>query len=347
LCFLGFGNVNRALVRLLDARRKELREKYEVDYRITGVASRRLGWIANTKGLGVAEALALNPTAPGGTKVPAGSDTKATNVREWMAAAEAEVLFEATSLNALTGQPAIDYLRAALERSAHAITANKGPVVHAYEQLTELADRMERRFLFESTVMDGIPIFSLFRETLPALPLKGFRGILNSTTNVILTEMEKGLSFDAALKKAQEAGVAETDAANDIDGWDASVKVAALVRVLMGVKLPVGEVKRQGIRGLSGERVMAARAEGRPYKLVCRATRVANGVQASVKPEQVPQTDPLALISGTSSAVYFETEVFAGLGVVEESPGPDATAYGMFADFVRAVGARGGVGPLA
>jgi homoserine dehydrogenase len=335
LCFLGFGNVNRALVRLLEARRAELREDYGIEYQITGVGSRRLGWVADAKGLGTAEVLALKPAASASVSragVPAPHE-----VREWLEAARGDVLFEATSLNAVTGQPAIDHLRAALERSAHAITANKGPVVHAYEQLTELADKMQRRFLFESTVMDGVPIFSLFRETLPALPLKGFRGVLNSTTNVILTGMEEGLSFDAALKKAQDAGVAETDAANDIDGWDAMVKVAALVRVLMGVKLSLHEIRRQGIRGLSGETVRAARAEGRPYKLLCQVKRVGKGVEASVTPERVPLTDPLALVAGASSAVYFETDIFPGLGIVEDRPGPNATAYGMLADFVRAV----------
>jgi homoserine dehydrogenase len=132
--------------------------------------------------------------------------------------------------------------------------------------------------------------------------------------------------------------VAETDASNDIDGWDAAVKVAALVRVLMGLKLPLGEIRRQGIRGLSGDTVCAARAEGRPYKLVCRARRSGASVEASVAPERIPLTDPLALIQGTSSAIYFETDIFPGLGIIEGNPGPDATAYGMLADFVRAVG---------
>lgn len=338
--------MNRALVRLLEARRAELRENYGIEYQITGVASRRLGWIAKAEGLGTAPALAIKPASDASVS-RAGAHSVASlsqgklpaphEVRDWLEAAQADVLFEATSLNAVTGQPAIDHLRAALERGAHAITANKGPVIHAYDQLTELAEKMERHFLFESTVMDGTPIFSLFRETLPALPVQGFRGILNSTTNVILTGMEEGLSFDAALKKAQDAGVVETDANNDIDGWDAAVKVALLVRVLMGVKVSLGEIRRQGIRGLSAETVRAARAEGRPYKLLCQARRVGTRVETSVTPEQLPLADPLALIAGTSAAVYFETGIFGGLGIVEENPGLDATAYGMLADFVRAV----------
>ena len=233
-------------------------------------------------------------------------------------------------------------MRAALEAGAHAITANKGPVVHGYDELCALAAKMQRRFLFESTVMDGAPIFSLFRENLPTVHLKSFRGILNSTTNVILTGMESGLTFEQSLRRAREIGVAETDASDDLEGWDAAVKIAALVRVLMGVKLAPDAIARQGIMGLTAEMVRAAKADGRPYKLVCRARRIGtgkdDGVEASVQPEQVPLSDPLALVEGTSSLVHFETDIFPGLTIVENNPGLDTTAYGMLADFVRAAG---------
>jgi len=231
----------------------------------------------------------------------------------------------------------VDHIRAALEHGAHAITANKGPIVHAYGELSELAEAKHKRFLFESTVMDGIPVFSMFRDNLPAIHVNGFRGILNSTTNVILGGMEKGLSFDAALAEARELGVAETDATHDLEGWDAAVKVAALVIVVMGVKIPLSAVRRQGIIHLTGEQVRAARSGGTPYKLVCRAKRIGNGVEATVAPEEVPLSDPLAWVAGTSSIVYFETDIFPGLCITEENPGLYATAYGMLADFVKAV----------
>jgi homoserine dehydrogenase len=254
----------------------------------------------------------------------------------WLDAAQPAVVFEATSLNVETGQPAIAHIRAALEHGAHAITANKGPVVHAYEELRELAARRGKQFLFESTVMDGIPIFSLFRNTLPAIEVQGFKGILNSTTNVILTGMERGLSFDESLGLAQRLGIAETDASHDVEGWDAAVKVAALVNVIMGVRLPPQKVEREGIRRLTGEAVRSARNAGAPYKLICRAQRTESGVSASVRPEQIPLTDPMALVGGTSSIVQFETDIFPGLTITEENPGLYATAYGMLADFIRA-----------
>ena len=328
LCFLGFGNVNRALFALLREKQDELRAR-GVEYRITGIATRRMGWIANSAGLDLAldpnQALAKSTGSP-----------KSTNVRDWLAAARANVLFEATALDPQSGQPAIDHIRAALEFGAHAITANKGPIVHAYEELTALAAEHGRRFLFESTVMDGVPIFGMFRECLPAVHLRGFHGILNSTTNVILSGMEEGLSFEQSLKRAQEAGVAETDPTNDIEGWDATVKVAALVRVLMGTKLPLDSIRRQGISHLSPDTVRAARASGNPYKLVCRARRTEDGVTASVRPEQVALGDPMAAVTGTSSIIRFETDIFPGLTITENNPGLEATAYGMLADFVRA-----------
>ncbi len=321
-------------MRLLIDRNPELRAR-GIAWRITGIASRRLGWIADVAG-GLDPAWLSGERAVTAADFPAAS-TRSANVREWLKTARADVLLEATSLNVVDGQPAVEHLRAALEYGAHAITANKGPIVHAYQELKQLADTQGKRLLFESTVMDGIPIFSLFQENLPVIHIKGFRGILNSTTNLILGAMEDGLSFEAALRKAQEAGVVETDSRYDLEGWDAAVKVAALVIVLMGEKIQLQDVQREGISKLTGEQVRAARAEGTPYKLVCSARRTSAGIIARVAPERVPQNDRLAWVAGTSSIVYFETDIFPGLCITEDNPGLYATAYGMLADFIRAV----------
>jgi homoserine dehydrogenase len=257
------------------------------------------------------------------------------NVRDWLAVGQADVLFEATSLNVKDGLPAIDHIRAALEHRAHAITANKGPIVHAYRELRDMAAACGKRFLFESTVMDGVPIFSLF-DQMPTVRVQGFHGILNSTTNVILSEMEQGLTFDEALGKAQALGIAETDASHDIDGWDAAVKTTALINVLMDIPVRLQDIEREGIRDLTLQALRNARRDGWPFKLVCRAQRVGNGVEATVGPEKVLSTSPLGKITGSSSYLHFETDIFPGLAVTEENPGLYATAYGMLADFVRA-----------
>jgi homoserine dehydrogenase len=336
LALVGFGNVGKELVRLLLAKTAELHQEYAITWKLTGVASRRVGWVADSRGLEPAALLSQDWPEPSPEPAPG-------DVREWLAAARADVLFEATSLDRRTGQPATDHLKAALESGAHAISANKGPIVHAYRELRDLARSRGRQFLFESTVMDGAPIFSLFPRALPAVELRGFCGLLNSTSNVVLTEMEKGLSLDQAVKKAQEIGVAETDPSDDLDGWDPAVKVAALVTVLMGVPIHLDQIERVGIRTVTPEQIRAARAEGKRYKLICRAERTSqahsNSVRASVRPEQLPMSDPLALLEGTTSALRLDMDVF-GLSIIEHKPGVIATAYGLLADFIRAVEGR-------
>jgi homoserine dehydrogenase len=332
--------VNRTLVRLLADRAEELHERYGISFLVTGIASRRLGWIADPNGLNVDEILATGARPEIAESGKAGVHSAAKTVHEqasrWLASAKADVLFEATSLNVETGQPGVDYIRAALEYGAHAITANKGPIVHAYDALRDLAASQGKRLLFESTVMDGVPIFSLF-DQLPAVHLQGFHGILNSTTNVILSQIEQGLTFEEALKKAQELGIAETDATHDIDGWDAAVKTAALITVLMGAPIRLEQIHREGIRDVTPQAVRTARRDGWAFKLVCRARRTPKGVEASVAPEKIVSTQPMAKIAGASSYIYFETDIFPGLAITEENPGLYATAYGLMADFVRAV----------
>jgi homoserine dehydrogenase len=292
------------------------------------VATRRSGWVADPEG--------LNPLSILNDHWPAPPAHACRDVREWLEKSRADVLFEASSLDAHTGQPAIEHLKAALELGAHAISANKGPIVHAFRELTALAHEKKKKFLYESTVMDGIPIFSLFPLGLPATVLHGFSGVLNSTTNVVLTEIEKGRSFDEAVKRAHALGIAETDPAADLDGWDAAVKVAALAIVLMGVPVRLEHVQRTGIRELNEEKIRSVRAAGMRYKLVCRAERRGDGVVCTVQPELLLLSDPLANLEGTSSAIRFDLDVFS-FSIVEHNPGIEATAYGLLADFLRAV----------
>ena len=298
-------------------------------WRLTGVATRRAGWVADPDGLN--PLAILNGHWPGQH-----SQTPPRHLLEWLERARADVVFEASSLDAQTGQPAIDHLKTALEFGAHAITANKGPIVHAFSELTSLARAKSKQFLYEATVMDGVPIFSMFPRGLPATEIRGFSGVLNSTTNVVLTEIEKGRSFDEAIRRAQAMGIAETDPTADLDGWDAAVKVVVLTIVLLGVPMKLEHVQRTGIRDLSEEKIRSVRAAGMRYKLVCRAERRGEGVDCSVRPELLLASDPLANLEGSSSAVRFDMDIF-GLSLVEHNPGIDATGYGLLADFLRAV----------
>ena len=332
LCLLGFGNVGSALLDLLFEKRDELWNEFGVAWRVTGVASRGLGWLAAPEGF-PDEELVYAPLAGLTQKVsPAPED-----VTEWLAAARCDVLFEMTSLEPLTGEPAVSHVRAGLEHGAHVVTANKGTIVHAHRELSELSLARGRRFLFEATVAE-FPVFSLFRGSLPAARLLSFAGVLNSTTSVILDEIAAGRTFDEGVRRAQELGVTETDPTHDVEGWDAAVKACALANVLMEAGLKIEEVEREGIRNLKDEDVRAAHAEGRPYRLVARARREDSGrVKASVRPEQIQPRGPFASVEGTTLAIHYELDVLPGLTLIAHDPDLTSTAYGLLADFVNAV----------
>jgi homoserine dehydrogenase len=315
-------------VTLLQRKGRELADQYGIEWQITGVSSRRLGWLVASDGFASKRILASDF-----------SEAKAaTDLADWLRMAKADVLFEASSLNAETGEPAITYVRTALELGAHAISANKGPVLHAYRELTSLAEAKGRRFYFESAMMDGAPVFSLFRSALPAIEIRGFRGVINSTTTVILETMQAGSSFEEAIAEAQRLGVAETDPSADIDGIDAAVKVVEVANVLMGASLKLADVKRQGIRGITQAELRDAHEKGEAWRLVSRACWMPDGsLMASVGPESLKLDDPLAQVRGTSLLIAFETDIFRELVISERDPGPEATAYGMLSDFVNAV----------
>ncbi|MCK4725919.1 MAG: homoserine dehydrogenase, partial [Anaerolineales bacterium] len=324
LALLGFGNVGQALARLLRDKAADMRNQYDIETSITAIATGQHGMAINPQGLDISTAIEL---------VEAGKNLDSLNTAAaardsltFIQDSGADILFETTPVNYDTGQPAISYIQQALELGMHVTTANKGPVVHGYEQLTKAAEAHSCKFLFESAVMDGAPIFSLFRSALPAANLLSFRGILNSTTNLILSRMGTGESFDEAVLYAQKIGIAETDPSGDIDGWDAAIKVAALATVLMGTPVNPADIDRMGIRGVSPEMIQAAEQQGKRWKLVCSAQRDGNQVAGRVAPELVSPDSAFYGIEGTTSIIQFETDVLGELSIIEANPGPQTTA---------------------
>jgi homoserine dehydrogenase len=336
LALLGFGNVGQAFAQLLLNKQEELKLRYGIEYSVTGIYTYRHGAAIDHHGLNLEAAVRLGKSRADLNSLSTAATPK--SAPDFIRGCGADVLFENSPVNYETGQPALDYLKLALENAMHAITANKGPVVHGYRMLTQLAKVHQRKFYFESAVMDGAPIFSLFRSALPGAKLLGFTGILNSTTNLILTRMENGETFEQALAYAQSIGIAETDPSGDVDGWDAAVKVAALATVLMDAPLKPADIPRQGIRDITTAKIEAAKAACERWKLVCTCHKEENGVRAWVAPERVSAGSPLYNVQGTSSVVSFEMDVLSNLTVVENDPGPETTAYGLLADFINAVG---------
>ena len=338
IALVGFGNVGRALLRLLESKQQVLRENYGFTTRVTGIATLRHGIAIDPAGIDPASA--LETAEKDGDLTALSSLPPAESVLDFINKVPSDVIFENSPVNHHTGQPAADHLRSALERGMHAITANKGPVVHAYEDLTRLAKEKNVRFLFESAVMDGAPIFSLFRGPLPAVELRGFYGILNSCTNLLLEMMEDGKTFNEAVEYGRSIGITETDPSADIDGWDAAIKVAALTTVLMGIPLKPDQVERTGIREITSEMITSALEAGERWKLVCSARILDGRFEAKVCPQRVDARSPLYSINGTSSFIQFQMNTLPGLGILESDPGPETTAYGLLADLINAV--RGG-----
>lgn len=338
LALIGFGNVARALARLLLRKQDLLKSQYDVTFSFTGISTGRHGFAVNPNGLDIQKALEL---VESGQSISPLSSFPVNDSLSVIKNSQADVMFENSPVNTQTGQPAIDHIRTALELDMHAITANKGPVVHGYRELTALAKSKGKTFGFESTVLGGSPVFSVFRETFPLAELSSFKGILNATTNIILSRMENGESYQDAVKYCQSVGVAETDPSNDVDGWDAAIKVAALVTVLMDTPFTPQQVNPIGIRGITSDMISKASLEGKRYKLVCSVEKAADKINARVAPELLDASSPLYGIMNSSTGVSFRTDVLPDYSItVSEregmSGGPIETAYGLFADFARA-----------
>lgn len=312
---VGFGSVGRALAGLLE------RQRPAFPFRIVAIHTARHG------------------TAYGVEDVVTGPvfGPSAGSVDEFLDRAGAEALVELTPLNPATGEPAISHIRAAFSRHMHVVTANKGPIAHAYHLLRDEALRAGVRFRFESTVMDGAPVFNLVRHTLPGVRILGFTGVLNSTTTIAIDAMRQGKSMREGVEEARRLGITEADASFDIDGWDSAAKTAALANVLMDARVTPLHVDTKGIGRLTPERVAELAARRKTLRLVSRSRGSDTGIHMRVRAEVVDETDILASVRGTSNLLLLHTDLMGTIGTVSISPSVAQTAYGVFSDLVSLV----------
>lgn len=345
LILIGYGNVAQRFARLLDEQRATLARQYGTTTRIVGVVTRRHGQVFSARGVDLAT-VRLPPSPRrgfGGTRKPDptyGTRDTLAFLRDAITKSRVTardrrlVVVETTTLDVDRGEPAASYIRAALAGGAHVITANKGPVACAYRALRRAAEQANRRWLFEGAVMDGVPIFNLARETMPAVKILGFRGVVNSTTNFMLTAMERGHAFDDALREMQAIGIAEADASLDVDGWDAAAKTAALANVLLDARLTPTDVEREGISRETGARAIKARDGGRRLKLVARASREGRRVTARVSPEELAGDDLLAGLEGQQNALILYTDLLGEIAILQRGGGLTQTAYALLSDLL-------------
>jgi homoserine dehydrogenase len=314
LALIGFGNVGRRFAQLLDEQSATLARDYRLSCRIVATATRRHGCEAGGKPCADAFAAIAHLAA---------SD------------APLRVVIETTTLDITRGEPAIAHVRAAIAAGCHVVTANKGPAAFAYGELRDAAAAAGVAFLFEGAVMDGVPVFNMVREAMPCVRINGFEGVVNTTTNHILTEMERGARFGDALGKMQADGIAEADASLDVDGWDAAAKTAALANVLMDARITPHDVARTGIDEASGERARRARQNGRRLKLVASARRASDGsLDARVEPRELPEDHLLGGLDGNANALILETDLLDRIAICQLSGSLTQTAYALLTDLI-------------
>jgi homoserine dehydrogenase len=329
--FIGFGHVGRAFARLLIDRRKWLLKEFGLEWKITGITTKNHGASIDPEGLPIKKIL-------GSWKRHSSLDhfnngPACSSQTDFIRQCGADILFEMSVLD-LSGEPAATYIREALGAGLHVVTTNKGPVATHFSQLTKLARLRGVRFLYEGTVMDGAPIFNMVRQNLPATRIKSLRGIFNSTTNYILTQMEQGTSFESALEYAQNAGIAEANPSLDLDGWDSAAKLSVLIQALMGARVKPKDIERNGISEETGRIVRAALRRDRRLRLVARAYRQGGRVIGKVELQELEVFDPLAAIRGLSNILVLNTDNMRELAIVENNPSVDQTAFALFSDLV-------------
>lgn len=336
VAFLGFGNVGKAVSRMIIGQQRKLKEKYGTEIAVTAVATASKGNLYCPEGIDLKQAI---DDAEAGARFSETEHITGMSAMEIAENGEYDILVELTPLDIRTGQPAADHIRAALKRGRHAVTANKGPVAWCFRELKTLAEENKVKFLYETVVMDGTPLFSMTENCLPGAEILGVSGILNTTTNYILEEMGKGVPMDEIMKSGRAMGFVEADPSLDTEGWDGAVKITSLINVLMDGEFTPDRVKRQGIDGITYDHVADAKARGKKIKVLCRGWRDSSGmICAEVKPVEVPVTDILATVSGTTSLVTLTTDLMGRITIVEEEPEIQQTAYGVFSDILRAAG---------
>jgi homoserine dehydrogenase len=343
LLLAGFGNVARRFVRLLDESREYLASE-GIDTVVVSFATRRHGRLFDLAGMAddrLAQ-IALEGSAEESTPLQFLTDALE---RTRAAAFDVRVLVETTTLDIESGEPAMSHVRAAFAHGAHVISANKGPVALAHRALAGEAEAAGVFFLFEGAVMDGIPIFNLVRETMPGVTVRGFRGVVNSTTNYLLTAMERGEAFDAALQRMQAAGVAEADPSLDVEGWDAAAKTAALANVWLDADMTPRKIEREGITADTGVRAREVLSRGHRLKLVASAEGRGAGVVGRVRLMELAPDDPLAMLDEQGNALEIDTWPLGRIVITQRDGGLEKTAYALLSDLVTVARRISGNGP--
>ncbi len=335
LALIGFGTVGQGLCEILQTKQEMLTTEYGFDWEVVAVSDMLKGAVFSPDGLDVKQLLSLAESGTSleqyeGEGVERGWDALKT-ARE----SNADIVCELSYTDIKTGQPATDHCRAAFETGKHVVTSNKGPAALFYRELNELATKHDAEFMIEGTVMSGTPVINLANNTLAGNEISAIKGILNGTTNFILTNMEAGRPYEEVLAEAQKLGYAEADPTADVGGFDALAKVTILANVLMGENLKPDDIPCKGITEITLDDINKAKSEGKRWKLIGEIKREGGKVSASVAPMMIDLSHPLAGVMGAVNAVTFSTDLMQDVTVNGPGAGKIETGYSILIDILE------------
>jgi len=336
IALIGCGTVGTGLLEILEAKSEYLKNKFDFEPKVVAISDLHKGSILVPDGIDIRAMLALLKE---GKRIDQyygeGKTAELLNPLDMIEKCEAQIIAELTYTDIKTGEPATGYIKKALRTGMHVVTSNKGPAALYYHELRKMADQNGLCFCIEGTVMSGTPVFSLVENGLAGNEIRAVKGILNGTTNFILSKMEQdNMDYLEALALAQKLGYAEADPTADVEGYDAVAKVVILSNVLLEGDITPDDVRRQGITALTREQILAARDQGFRYKLVAQAKKSGKGVEASVSPQKLPLSDPLTGVMGAQNALTFDLDLMGKVTIQGAGAGKVETGYSILSDIL-------------
>jgi len=321
----GFGVVGQSLVKLFDSRADDLYAQYGLKPRVIGVFDSK-GSAVDQSGLNLKKLVEIKKEF--GTVKKYATTKNKIKGPEMIKNLDADVLIETTASNYKDGEPGMTHIISAMKRKMHVISVNKGPLALAFPSLLELATYNQVLFKFSGTVGGGTPILDYAKDSLRGERIMSFAGILNGTTNYILTNMASGMSFNDALKDAKKRGYVEADESLDLDGLDAAAKLVILANWIMGMKVIMSDIKCTGIRKVTTEDIKKASKKKCAVKLIASCNR-----DLEVAPKEIPVEDPLC-VNGTLNAISFTSEHSGTQTIIGRGAGGMETASSILRDLL-------------
>ena len=341
VAMLGFGNVGQSFANLLLEKEQEMKEKFNTEVRVVAITTKTRGIMVDAWGIDLEYALNLIQDK---MTFPASSQPRLQKTAlEVAESIEYDVLIEMTPLEYASGRAATEHVKAALKRGKDVICSNKGPLAWHFKELTQLAEDNGCKFMYETTVLDGTPLFSIVRENLKLCNVIEIKGILSRTLNYMLSGMERGLSQEEILEEGKNRGFIEANPQTDLTGQESLIKMIALANAFMDADMTPKDVEQLDVecsQGITLEDIKAAAADNEVIKYICRAYRKNGKMQISVKPERISRFDSYAAVSGTSLAVSITTDLMGTMTIIEESADVEQTGYGVFADLLTIIEER-------